>query len=74
MREVLVRWRYVVACAVVLSVVTADARGAAPVRKADAGARARIAAAKREIREPTLPRIIRRIVKSLSDELTGPRP
>ncbi len=75
MHKVLVRWRYVVACAVVLSVVVAaDARDAAAIRKADAGARARIAAAEREIREPVLPRIIRRLVKSLTDELTGPRP
>lgn len=75
MREVFVRWRYVVACAIVLSVVvTADARDAAPVRTPDADARPRVAAAERDARERTLPRIIRRIVKSLSDGLTGPRP
>src|ERR1044071_5062849 len=38
MREVLVRWKYVVACAIVLLVVlTADARDAAPVRSATGG-------------------------------------
>jgi len=75
MCEVLVRWRHVVACAVVLSfVVTADARDAAPARTADAYAGPRIAAAEREPREPVLRRLIRRVVKSLTDELTGPRP
>ena len=75
MREVLVRWRYVVACAVVLSVVlTADARDAAPVRTADADVRPRVASAEREPGGRTLPRIIRRVVKSLTDELIGPRP
>ena len=75
MREVLVRWRYVVTCAVVLSVVvTAGARDAAPARTADAHARPRIAAAEREPREPVLRRLIRRVVKSLTDELIGPRP
>ena len=67
MRELLMRWRYVVVCAIVLSVVvTADAR--------DADARPRVAAAERETPERTLPRIIRRIIKSLTDGLTGPRP
>ena len=75
MREVLVRWRYVVACAVVLSVVvTADARDAVPVRTADADPRPRVGAAEREMRERALPRIIRRVVKSLTDGLIGPRP
>ena len=75
MRKVLVRWRYLVACAIVLSVVvTAHARDAALVRTPDADARPRVAAAEREARERTLPRIIRRIVKSLTDELIGPRP
>lgn len=75
MREVLVRWRYVVACALVLSVVvTANARDAAPIRTADADARPAVVAAEREMPERPLPRIIRRIVKSLSDGLTGPRP
>lgn len=75
MREVLVRWRYVVACAVVLSVVgTADARDAALVRTPDAGAGPRVAAAEREASEGTLPRIIRWVVKSLTDGLIGPKP
>jgi hypothetical protein len=75
MREVSVRWRDVVGCAVMLSIVgTADARSAAPVRTADAEARPRVAAAERETRERPLPRILRRIIKSLSDGLTGPRP
>ncbi len=75
MREVLMRWRYVVACAVVLSVVVAaDAREAAPVRTADADARLRVAAAEREPGGRTLPRIIRRVVKSLTDGLILPRP
>lgn len=75
MREVLVRWRYVVACAIVLSVVvSADARNAAPVRTADADARSRVAAVERERRERPLPRFIQRLVKAFSDGLIGPRP
>ena len=75
MREVLVKWRYIVAFAIVLSVVvTADARDAAPVRTPDADARPRVAAAEREAPERKLPRIIRRIVKSLTDDLILPRP
>lgn len=74
MRELLVRWRYVVGCAIILSlVVTADARDKAPVRPAD-HARTRVVAADREMRERTLPRIIRLVIRSLSDGLTGPRP
>jgi hypothetical protein len=75
MRKVLVRWRHIVACAVVLSVVvTADARDGAPVRKADTDARQRLAATERDPGERVLSRIIRRIVKSLTDELSLPRP
>jgi len=75
MREVLVRWKYVVACTVVLSVVvTADARAAATARTADADARPRLAAAEREPPERVLRRLIRRVVKSLTDGLIGPRP
>jgi len=75
MRDVLVRWRYVVACAIVLSVVvTAGARDAAPVRTPDAGARPGVAAAERETCEHAVLRIIRRIVKSLGDGLILPRP
>lgn len=75
MRKVLMRWRCVVACAVVLSVVgIAEARDTAPARTADADARPRIAGAEREPREPGLRRLIRRLVKSLGDELIGPRP
>jgi hypothetical protein len=75
MRDVVVRWRYAVACAIVLSVVvTADARDAARVRTPDADAGPRVVAAEREARERTLPRIIRRVVKSLTDGLIGPRP
>jgi len=75
MPEALVRWRYAAACAVLLYVVvTADAGDTAPVRTPDADARARVAAAEREAREHPLPRIIRWIVRSLGDGLTGPRP
>ena len=75
MRDVLVRGRYVVACAIVLSiVVTADGRDAATVRTPDADARPRAVAAERDTRERPLPRIIRRVVKSLTDGLIGPRP
>jgi hypothetical protein len=74
MRKVLERSKDVVACAIVLSVVvTADAQGAAPVRSASGDGRPQIAAADRERREPVLPRVIRRILKSL-DELLPPRP
>jgi hypothetical protein len=55
-------------------VVTADARDVASIRTADADPRPAVTAAEPETRERTLPRIIRRIVKSLSDGLTGPRP
>jgi hypothetical protein len=75
MREVLVRSKDVVACAIVLSVVlTADARGGARVRSTSGDGRPQIAAADRDRREPVLPRIIRWILKSLEDELTPPRP
>lgn len=75
MREALVRGRYVVACAIVLSaVVTADAREAAPARTADGDARPRVAAAQRERRERPLPRVIRLVVRSLTDGLILPRP
>jgi hypothetical protein len=74
MRKVLVRSKNVVACAIVLSVVvTADARGGAPIRSASEDGRAQIAAADRHRREPVLPRVIRWILKSL-DEITIPRP
>jgi hypothetical protein len=74
MREVLVRWKYVVACAIVLSVVlTADARDAAPVRSANGDGRPQITAPDRDRRDPVLPRVIRWILKSL-DEIILPRP
>jgi hypothetical protein len=74
MREVLVRSKDVIACAIVLSVVlTADARDGAPVRSATGDGRPQITAADRDRREPVLPRIIRWILKSL-DELIPPRP
>jgi hypothetical protein len=74
MRKVLVWSKDVFACAIVLSVVvTADARGAAPVRSATGDGRRQIAAADRERREPVLPRVIRWILKSL-EELLPPRP
>jgi hypothetical protein len=75
MRKVLVRSKYVVACAIVLSVVlTADARDAAPVRSATGDGRPQITAADRDRREPVLPRVIRWILKSLTDEIILPHP
>jgi hypothetical protein len=74
MREVLVRWKYVVACVIVLLVVlTADARDAAPVRSATRDGRPQITSADRDRRDPVLPRIIRWILKSL-DEIIFPHP
>jgi hypothetical protein len=74
MRKVLIWSKNVVACAIVLSVVvTADARGGAPVRSATGDGRPQITAADRDRREPVLPRIIRWILKSL-DEILLPRP
>jgi superfamily I DNA and RNA helicase len=75
MREMLVRSKYVIACAIVLSVVlTADARDAAPVRSATGDGRPQITAADRDRRDLVLPRVIRRILKSLDDGLTIPHP
>jgi hypothetical protein len=75
MRKVWVWLKDVVACAIVLSVVvTANARGAARVRSATGKGRPQITAADRERREPVLLRVIRRILTSLDDGLTGPRP